>query len=398
MSLPDQCLTGGELDRPTLERRGAGGVGVEGMEQDRTHEPVVDRVVGVDVHCLVIRQVERCHIGSQGQRLPGLRLAANVREGSLSFLPSVPILPPPLQFLRNLAAWKQELPRLGVDVPRDVGSGGRARHEGREGHDAVGDFLGHPSDTRRRGPLTKPLVVGVAKPLVGGKVARHPSQPGGAGELIENRAHLAGQHPAGGAVGGESAQAQPAADRLDEGGGDIGVVGLVAWHDADAAVADRGHDAGDVVPEVDQPNDLVELCGYPGERKRPRKKIAGTTDPLSGAEMAFVAKRRGHDRAHQERPIDAAPGEAHGVEGESTSVGDEVSRRAEPPGQLAARLPPQRVPGAVGEFGQRPDLVSGQEVVEGAAVRRACDRGDGRHGCGRRYVTDRLAIEVSGTV
>jgi hypothetical protein len=97
--------------------------------------------------------------------------------------------------------------------------------------------------------------------------------------------------------------------------------------------------------------------------------------------MTLVAKRCGHDRADQERPVDAATGEAHRVEGESTSVGDEVSQRAEPPGQLAARLPPQRISIAVGEFGQRRDLIGCQKGVERAAVWLTCGWRRGRHWC-----------------
>ena len=122
------------------------------------------------------------------------------------------------------------------------------RHEGGVRRDPSGDFLRHPPDPGRGGLLAEPLVVGVAKPVVGREIAGHPGEPCEPRELVEDRAERAGEVTASSTVGREPAEVEPAADRLDEGGGHIRVVSLVGISHADMPLDGGHHDAGDVVP------------------------------------------------------------------------------------------------------------------------------------------------------
>ena len=269
---------------------------------------------------------------------------------------------------------------MAPDMPANRIVGERSRDR----CDPLGDLPGHPLHPRRRGVLPEMVIVRIAEPLVCREVAGHASQAGDPCDLVEHGTELFAERSAGGTVGRQSAYPQAAADGLDEGGGDAGVVGLVAVDHAVAAGV-TGHHARDVVPEIDEPDDLVECGGRPWKEKPAHEKITGALDSSSGTEVAFVAVRRGNDRADEERAIDAPPGEAHGVVREPPAMHPEIAERAEPPGNRPPGQPPDGIPLTVRECGNRSDVLWHEEVVE-AAVAGAIRGGWSRLHAHRRWV------------
>ncbi|NCX99302.1 MAG: cytochrome P450 [Planctomycetia bacterium] len=211
-------------------------------------------------------------------------------------------------------------------------------------------------------------IVGVAKPLVRGEVAGHAPQAGEARDLVEHRAHLLAERATPRAVGRKAAGGHPPTDRLDEGGGDVGIVGLVAIDQTIAAIRLRHHDSRDMVPQVDEPHDLLELAGGPRQKEPAPEEVTRALDPLTGAKQALVAIRRGHDRADEQRAVDARPGEAEGIRHEPSAMDPQVAQGGEPPGQLTAGHPPDGVPFLVGEGTERHDVLGIEEVVKRAAA------------------------------
>lgn len=65
---------------------------------------------------------------------------------------------------------------------------------------------------------------------------------------------------------------EAAADRLDERGCDVGVVGLIAFDDADLMVFRESDDTGDMVTQVHDPDDVAKDGGCVREHEAAGEK------------------------------------------------------------------------------------------------------------------------------
>jgi hypothetical protein len=132
---------------------------------------------------------------------------------------------------------------------------------------------------------------------VGREIAGHPREAGESREPVEHQAQVAADLPAAAARGGDPAGRVAQAEAFDEGGRHVGVVGLVARQHLHAPLVPT-HDSRHVVPEIDQPHELLDRRGGRGEPEGAAEEVAGAEDPVTRPKMPLVAEGRGHDRSH----------------------------------------------------------------------------------------------------
>ena len=208
----------------------------------------------------------------------------------------------------------------------------------------------------------------IPEPLVGGKVAGEAGQAGQSGQLIEECAEMFRHLAAAGAVGRQTADGEAPADRLDERGGHVGVVGFIASEHLHAVTV-RNHNPGHVVPEVDQLDELPECRRCHRQHEAATEEVAGAEDAVARPQVSLVAVRRGDDRPHQQRPIDAPPGEADRVAAIHAAMHPQVAEGAE----LACHGRDRAASGLGPVFFREPwqgnDVLGGEEVIERAARR-----------------------------